>query len=142
MDGFRGYEPAELERCIDPEATAEVIDAGGWFHTGDLAREDEQGYYFLVGRKKNVIILDSGENISLEELERIVEKCPAVQECIVKELGKKIGVVVYCEQKRQQEVRDFVTEANRTLPMYKRIAAVEFSTEPLPRNAAGKLERK
>ena len=48
----------------DPEATAEVIDADGWFHTGDLARKDEDGYYFLTGRKKNLIILDSGENIS------------------------------------------------------------------------------
>ena len=125
----------------DPEATAEVIDADGWFHTGDLAREDEQGYYFLTGRKKNLIILGSGENVSPEELEKLVEKSPAVQECIVKELGKKIGVVVYCEQERQQEVRDFITEVNRTLPLYKRMSAVEFSAGPLPRNAAGKLLR-
>ena len=79
----------------DPEATAEVIDADGWFHTGDLARKDEDGYYFLTGRKKNLIILDSGENISPEELEGIVGKCEAVKECVVKEMGKKIGVVVY-----------------------------------------------
>ena len=77
----------------DPEATAEVIDADGWFHTGDLARKDEDGYYFLTGRKKNLIILDSGENISPEELEGIVGKCEAVKECVVKEMGKKIGVV-------------------------------------------------
>lgn len=125
----------------DPEATAEVIDAEGWFHTGDLAREDEQGYYFLVGRKKNVIILDSGENVSPEELEKLVEKCPAVQECIVKELGKKIGVVVYCGVEQQQQVRDFITRINCELPLYKRITAVQFSSEPLPRNGAGKLVR-
>lgn len=126
----------------DPEATAEVIDADGWFHTGDLARVDEDGYYYITGRKKNLIILNSGENVSPEELEGMLEKCPAVQECIVKELGKKIGVVVYCEKEHQQTVRDFVTQVNRTIPLYKRIGVVEFSETPLPRNAAGKLVRK
>ena len=125
----------------DPEATAEVIDADGWFHTGDLARKDEDGYYFLTGRKKHLIILDSGENTHAEELEGIVGKCEAVKECVVKEMGKKIGVVVYCDEDKQQQVRDFITEANRTLPLYKRMSAVEFSTEPLPRNGAGKLLR-
>ena len=125
----------------DPEGTAEVIDADGWFHTGDLARQDADGYVFLTGRKKNVIILGSGENVSPEELEGIVGKCEAVKECVVKEMGKKIGVVVYCDEDKQQQVRDFITEANRTLPLYKRMSAVEFSTEPLPRNGAGKLLR-
>ena len=125
----------------DPEATAEVIDKDGWFHTGDLARVDEDGYYYITGRKKNLIILDSGENISPEELEGLVEKCPAVQECIVKEMGKKIGAVVYCPQAEQQTVQEHITEMNRTLPMYKRIGVVEFSAEPLPRNATGKLLR-
>lgn len=126
----------------DPEGTAEVIDKDGWFHTGDLARVDEDGYYYIIGRKKNLIILDSGENISPEELEGMVEKCPVVKECIVKELGKKIGVVVYCEQEHQQTVRDFVTQMNRTIPLYKRIGVVEFSENPLPRTATGKLVRK
>ena len=134
-------DPVMLGYYKDPEATAEVIDADGWFHTGDLARKDEDGYYFLTGRKKNLIILDSGENISPEELEGIVGKCKAVKECVVKEMGKKIGVVVYCDEDKQQQVRDFITEANRTLPLYKRMSAVEFSTEPLPRNGAGKLLR-
>ena len=125
----------------DPEATAEVMDADGWFHTGDLARQDADGYVFLTGRKKNVIILDSGENVSPEELEGIVGKCEAVKECIVKEMGQKIGVVVYCDEDKQPAVRDFITEANRTLPLYKRMSAVEFRTEPLPRNGAGKLVR-
>ena len=126
----------------DPEATAEVVDRDGWLHTGDLARVDEDGYYYITGRKKNLIILDSGENVSPEELEGLVSQCAAVQECVVKEKGKKIGVVVYCAEDKQQQVRDHITALNRTLPLYKRMSAVEFSAEPLPRTGTGKLLRK
>ena len=126
----------------DPEATAEVIDKDGWFHTGDLGRIDEDGYYYITGRKKNLMILANGENVSPEELEHKLAACPAVQECIVKEKGQKICAVVYCAEEQQAAVKDFITECNRTLPLYKRISAVEFTAEPLSRNALGKLLRK
>ena len=77
-----------------------------------------------------------------EELEKKLALCPAIIECIVKEKGQKICAVVYCPEDKQEEVRAFVTEVNRSLPLYKRISAVEFTAEPLPRNALGKLLRK
>ena len=126
----------------DPEATAEAIDKDGWLHSGDLARVDEEGFYYITGRKKNLIILDSGENVSPEELEKLLGKCADIKECIVKEMGKKIGAVICCEPEKEQAVRTFITELNRTLPLYKRISAVECTAEPLPRNALGKLLRR
>ena len=126
----------------DPEATAEAIDKDGWLHSGDLARVDADGFYYITGRKKNLIILDSGENVSPEELEKLLGKCADIKECIVKEMGKKIGAVICCEPEKEQTVRAFVTELNRTLPLYKRISAVECTAEPLPRNALGKLLRR
>ena len=126
----------------DPEATAEAIDKDGWLHSGDLARVDEDGFYYITGRRKNLIILDSGENVSPEELEKLLGKCTDIKECVVKEMGKKIGAVICCEPDKEQTVRAFVTELNRTLPLYKRISAVECTAEPLPRNAMGKLLRK
>ena len=128
----------------DPEGTAEVLDADGWLHTGDLARIDERGFVFLTGRKKNVIILGSGENVSPEELEALLNQCEAVTESLVREENGKIGALVYCGeggQTKEADVQAYVTEMNRTLPLYKRISAVHFSAEPLPRNAAGKLLR-
>ena len=124
------------------EATAEVFTEDGWFRTGDVGCMDADGYIYITGRKKNIIILDNGENVSPEELENLLSKCEAVKECIVREKGKKICAVIYCGEADQQTVRDFITETNRTLPLYKRMSAVEFSTEPLPRTGTGKLLRK
>ena len=124
----------------DPEGTAEVIDADGWFHTGDIARVEEDGYMYLTGRKKNVIILDSGENVSPEELEKLLVPCADIQECIVKEKDKKICALIYCDPAKQDAVKEFVTGVNRGLPLYKRMVT-EFSAQPLPRNAMGKLLR-
>ena len=133
-------DPVMLGYYKDPEATAEVVDAEGWFHTGDIARVEPDGYMYLTGRKKNVIILGSGENVSPEELEKLLAPCAAIRECRVCERNQRICAVVCCEADQQDVVRDFVTKVNRTLPLYKHMV-VEFSAQPLPRNAAGKLQR-
>ena len=134
-------DPVMMGYYKEPELTAEVLDADGWFHTGDLVRKDEDGYYYITGRKKNLIILASGENVSPEELEKIVAGCDGVQECLVKEKDGRICAEVYCPEDAQAAVRAFITEANRTLPLYKRMTAVEFRTEPFPKNATGKIVR-
>ena len=133
-------DPIMLGYYKDPEGTAEVIDADGWFHTGDIARVEEDGYMYLTGRKKNVIILDSGENVSPEELEKLLAPCADIRECIVKEKDKKICALIYCDPAKQETVKEFVTGVNRGLPLYKRMVT-EFSAQPLPRNAMGKLLR-
>ena len=133
-------DPIMLGYYKDPEGTAEVIDVDGWFHTGDIARVEEDGYMYLTGRKKNVIILDSGENVNPEELEKLLVPCADIQECIVKEKDKKICALIYCDPAKQETVKEFVTGVNRGLPLYKRMVP-EFSAQPLPRNAMGKLLR-
>ena len=133
-------DPIMMGYYKDPEGTAEVLDAEGWFHTGDIARVEEDGYMYLTGRKKNVIILDSGENVSPEELEKLLVPCTDIQECIVKEKDKKICALIYCDAAKQDAVREFVTTVNRSLPLYKRMVP-QFSETPLPRNATGKLIR-
>ena len=63
-----------------------------------------------------------------------------IQECIVKEKDKKICALIYCDPAKQDAVKEFVTGVNRGLPLYKRMVT-EFSAQPLPRNAMGKLLR-
>lgn len=124
----------------DPAATAAVL-KDGWFHTGDLARIDEDGYIYLTGRKNNLMILPSGENVSPEELEALLGKIPAVREVLVRQKDGKICARICCLPAAQDQIRAFVHATNRTLPLYKRIAAVEFTDQPLPRNALGKIQR-
>lgn len=113
----------------------------GWLHTGDMGYMDEEGYIYLTGRKKNLIILSSGENVSPEELEGLVSANEAVKEIVVKEKNGKICAEIFCDEDKQEEIRAFVTEVNRTLAMYKRMTLVEFREEPFPRTASGKIKR-
>ena len=83
------------------------------------------------------ILLPGGE----AELEKLLVPCADIQECIVKEKDKKICAFIYCDPAKQETVKEFVTGVNRGLPLYKRMSAVEFSAQPLPRNAMGKLMR-
>ena len=124
----------------DPTATAAVL-RDGWFHTGDMARIDADGYIYLTGRKNELMVLPSGENVSPEELEALLARCPAVREVLVCQKAGRICARISCREAAREEVRAFVNATNRTLPLYKRVTAVEFTEQPLPRNAIGKLRR-
>jgi long-subunit acyl-CoA synthetase (AMP-forming)/DNA-binding FadR family transcriptional regulator len=145
-------DPATGELCIrggcvmlgyynDPEATAAVLDADGWLHTGDLARMDEDGYLYLIGRRDRQITLASGENLSPEELETLLANALGTAEVRVYAKANKLCAAVYSAPdapEKQAALRAQIDALNRTLPLYKHITAVEFFPEPLPRTALGK----
>jgi len=128
----------------DPEATARTFD-GGWLKTGDLGYLDEDGYLFLTGRKKRLIITSSGENISPEELENRLLRCPAVGEVVVEERNGKIHAEIYPVPDFEGEVRGALEVAIRNLndsnPLYKRILSWELRGEPFEKTASGKIRR-
>ncbi len=125
----------------NPEATAELFDEEGWLHSGDLGYMDEQGYIYLTGRRKNIIILASGENVIPEELEGLLRRCSAMKEVLVKEKEGRICAEVFCDLADRPFVQSFVNQINRELAMYKRITLIEFRNEPFERTGTGKIRR-
>lgn len=123
----------------DPEETAKVMD-GGWMHTGDLARVDEDGYYYLTGRKKNVIILSNGENVNPEEIEAAFAGCEAILECMVYGEVKGICADIYTTEK--DTVAAFVKSYNESTPAYRQVYKVNYMDQPLEKTPSGKIKRK
>jgi long-chain acyl-CoA synthetase len=127
---------------LRPDATAEAVTADGWFHTGDLARIDEDGYFFIVDRKKDLVIR-GGYNVYPREIEEVLYEHPAVRECAVigiphPELGEEIGAAVALKPgavASAAELRDFVKER---VAAYKYPRRVWF-LEQLPKGPTGKI---
>ena len=125
----------------DEKATAEVL-KDGWLYTGDMAMQDEDGFIFLVDRKKDVIV-SGGENIYPVQIEDFLREHPKVKDVAVigmpdKRLGEKTGAVIEIKDGMsctEEEIRSFCLE----LPRYKRPAEVIFAE--IPRNATGKIEK-
>jgi long-chain acyl-CoA synthetase len=98
-----------------PEATAAAIDADGWFYTGDMARVDDDGYFFIVDRKKDLIIR-GGYNVYPREIEEVIYEHPAVREAAVigvphPELGEEVGAAIALHEGAEatpEEIRDYV----------------------------------
>ena len=133
----------------------------GWFYTGDLAKIDEEGYIFICGRKKSVIVLKNGKNIFPEELENLVNKIEGVKEAFI--FGKaqsddenniKINVKIVFDRDVIKDVykveknEDIYTvlakkikEINQTMPSYKAIRGIMLTEEPLIRTTTNKIKR-
>lgn len=130
----------------DPEATAETL-VDGWLHTGDMARQDEDGFYWIVDRKKDVIIM-GGENIYPVQIEDFLMGHPYVKDVAVigvpdKRLGEVSAAVVElkpeAEAMDQAEVQAELERYCMDLPRYKRPRVYIFAS--VPRNATGKIEK-
>ena len=143
-----------------PELTAEVIDADGWLHTGDMGRIDKKGHIFITGRIKNMIVLSGGKKVLPEEVESVLEKSQYFSEVCVLGMeragGAKDGtedivaVVVPKEElvkKTSDEkelnriVKEEVKLLSNQLANYKRPINIIISKEPLPRTTTRKVKR-
>ena len=125
------------------EATAEALQ-DGWYHTGDLGYVDEDNFIFLTGRKKNLIILSNGENISPEELEQNILRDNAVEEVLVYDENGKIVAEIYPTEDHRDDVQYFEklkNKVNKGRPMYKQIATVKLRNEEFIKNATMKIVR-
>ena len=87
----------------NPEATAAVIDSDGWFHTGDLGILDADGFLYIRGRSKNMLLGSSGQNIYPEEIEDKLNTLPYVSESIVIQKGEKLYGLVYPDFEEAQK---------------------------------------
>lgn len=127
----------------DPEETEKVL-KDGWLHTGDIGRIDQDGYLYIVGRKKNVIILPSGKNIIPEELEKEILAIPEVKECMVFEKNGRLAVRIYAgppDPGLEKLLLARIQAGNRKVPAYRMIVSVELATESLPKTSTGKIRR-
>lgn len=135
------------------EETAKVME-DGWLKTGDLVRFDEDGFLYITGRIKNLIILSNGENVSPEEIEDLFNKSPLVKDCLVREMDVNGTTVIGAEvlpldyavagmsaediAAKMEEVKN---QVNKDLPAFKRVSKVVVRTEDFPRTGAMKIAR-
>jgi fatty-acyl-CoA synthase len=124
-----------------PEATAEAL-RDGWFHTGDVATRDADGYYYIVDRKKDMII-SGGENVYPAEVEDCLYQHPDVAEAAVigmpdERWGETVLAIVVLKPAAEPAERDLLDFTQGRLARYKQPHRVVF-TEALPRNPAGKV---
>lgn len=149
---FKGY-------YKNPIATAEAFTEDGWFRSGDLGKLDKDGHLYIVGRKKDVIVLPNGKNVHPEDLEVNYLKTPLVAELAVlgvkdesigmKGAEKLVAVVVpdfdYLKQAKiansYEAIRFELDNLGRELPEYQRVREYIVRVEPLPRTATRKIKR-
>ncbi|MBR3074333.1 MAG: AMP-binding protein [Bacteroidales bacterium] len=138
----------------DPERTAECMTEDGWFRTGDLVRIDEDGFLYIIGRIKNLIILSNGENVSPESLEEPFYADPCVRDAMVKEdelngaqciAVEILPLMQAFEGKSPEDIQAYmnalVDKINATLPSTHRISKVTVRKEDFKRTGSMKVSR-
>ncbi|MBQ1934974.1 MAG: AMP-binding protein [Clostridia bacterium] len=139
----------------NPEATAEVFTEDGYFRTGDIGYMDEDGYIYITGRKKNVIILSNGKNVFPEEIEEYIYKIPEILEAVV--IGRKDQndvprITAVCvpdmtkfegveNEEIEARIRAAIAEMNKKLPIFKQVAVTEVRWEEFEKTPSRKIKR-
>lgn len=132
-----------------PQETAETLE-DGWLKTGDLGYVDEDGFVFLTGRKKNLIITPNGENVSPEEIENKLGENRLVQEVLVRDSEGVIEAEIfpdydYAAKKKikdmQSELQGIIDEYNKEAPLYKRVIKLKIREVEFEKNTTKKIKR-
>lgn len=135
-----------------PEETADIIDAEGWLHTGDLATIDATGHVIITGRKKEIIVLSNGKNVNPAEIEEKIEQYQdIVKECAVTQDGDMLRVIIVPQDAwrlgktdaEMEEIikRDVLQPYNTTVAPYKKLMSLMVYKGELPRTRLDKLQR-
>ena len=128
----------------DPEATAEAFD-GEWFKTGDFGYMDADGFLYYRGRKKNLIVLSNGKNVSPEELEDKLSAIPYVKEVLVYEEGRRIAAEFFLDTENTpdaaERLRSDVDAVNRRMPSFKQIGRIKTRDTEFPKTTSLKIIR-
>ena len=129
----------------DPQATAEAFD-GEWLKTGDYCRIDDEGFLFYVGRKKNLIVLTNGKNVSPEEIEDKLICIDYVTEVLVYQEDDRITAEFFLNEEEypdaRERLKDDVRRVNDSMPVFKRVTVTKIRDEEFPKTTTMKIERK
>ena len=130
----------------NPEATADSFTPDGYLRTGDLGHFDDEGYLYITGRSKNLIILDNGKNIYPEEIEGYICNLNGVKDVMVYEDKGKIAAAIQPtdinDKALIKNIRQDLKLLNASLPSYKRVVSVDFIARDFPKTTTLKTKRK
>lgn len=138
--------PITMKGYYKNQAATQEVFEDGWFKTGDLGRLEHDNFLYITGRKKNLIILPNGENVSPEELEQRIMRISYVKEVVVAEKDGLIRAEVFLdnemEPKAEEKIEEDITVLNKMLPNYKRIAKVVVREREFEKTTTRKIKRR